>query len=82
MDNKRLNAICKLGMEIHKGIERKLKVEERVEWLLKNCNDADREYYSNFKLSGIVGDIYNELEEEELEPTTENIDSVFEGLWE
>ena len=82
MDNKRLSAICRLGTEIHKGIERKFKVEERVKWLLKNCNDADKEYYSNFKLSGIVGDIYDELEEEELEPTTENIDSAFEGLWE
>jgi len=80
--NKRLTNMAKMGNRIHTEIEREFKIKDRVEWLLRNCNDDDREYYSNFKISGIVADISDELKEENLEPTIENIDSAFDGLWE
>ena len=80
--NSRLGDIAEMGRRIHEGIERKFKIKDRIEWLLRNCNDEDKEYYSNFKISGIVEDISDDLKEENLEPTIENIDSAFEGLWE
>ena len=82
MDNNKSGTMVELGTKLHTDIEHRFKIEDRVKWLLENCSEEDKEYYSNFKVNGIVEDILNDLKEAELTVTLENIDSAFDGLWE